>query len=62
MDYRIEVVTLPVSDVDASLAFYRSLGFSVDVDYHPRIGRSKVTGNARGYLTAIRDARAALAS
>ena len=34
----------------------------VDVDYHPRIGRSKVTGNARGYLTAVRDARAALAS
>ena len=34
----------------------------VDVDYHPRIGRSKVTGSARGYLTAIRDARAALAS
>jgi glycosyltransferase involved in cell wall biosynthesis len=34
----------------------------VDVDYHPRIGQSKVTGNARGYLTAIRDARAALAS
>jgi catechol 2,3-dioxygenase-like lactoylglutathione lyase family enzyme len=38
MDYRIEVVTLPVSDVDASLAFYRALGFGVDVDYHPRDG------------------------
>ena len=34
----------------------------VDVAYRPRIGRSKVTGNPRGYLTAIRDARAALAS
>jgi glycosyltransferase involved in cell wall biosynthesis len=34
----------------------------VDVGYHPRIGRSKVTGSPRGYLTAIRDARAALAS
>ncbi len=34
----------------------------VDVDYRPRLGRSKVTGNARGYLSAIRDARAALAS
>jgi glycosyltransferase involved in cell wall biosynthesis len=34
----------------------------VDVDYHPRIGRSKVTGSPRGYLTAIRDARTALAS
>lgn len=35
---------------------------AVDVDYRPRIGRSKVTGTARGYLTAIRDARAALAA
>ncbi|MEV6412357.1 VOC family protein [Kribbella sp. NPDC051718] len=38
MDYKLEVVTLPVSDVDASLAFYSSLGFAVDVDYHPRDG------------------------
>jgi catechol 2,3-dioxygenase-like lactoylglutathione lyase family enzyme len=38
MDYAIEVLTLPVSDVDTSLAFYASLGFSVDVDYHPRDG------------------------
>jgi glycosyltransferase involved in cell wall biosynthesis len=33
----------------------------LDVDYHPRIGASKVTGTARGYLTAIRDSQAALA-
>jgi catechol 2,3-dioxygenase-like lactoylglutathione lyase family enzyme len=38
MDYKIEVVTPPVRDVDASVAFYRSLGFTVDVDYHPRDG------------------------
>ncbi|MFI5694144.1 VOC family protein [Kribbella sp. NPDC051586] len=38
MDYSIQVLTLPVSDVDASLAFYKSLGFAVDVDYHPRDG------------------------
>jgi catechol 2,3-dioxygenase-like lactoylglutathione lyase family enzyme len=32
----IEVVTLPVADVDRSLAFYTSgLGFALDVDYHP---------------------------
>jgi catechol 2,3-dioxygenase-like lactoylglutathione lyase family enzyme len=36
MDYRIEVVTLPVSDVDAAKAFYADrLGFAVDVDYAP---------------------------
>lgn len=38
MDYLIEVLTLPVSDADASLAFYQALGFAVDVDYHPRDG------------------------
>lgn len=38
MDYSLEVLTVPVSDVDASLAFYKSLGFGVDVDYHPRDG------------------------
>ncbi|KQV07655.1 glycosyltransferase family 2 protein [Leifsonia sp. Root112D2] len=27
----------------------------IDVDYHPRIGRSKVTGTVRGTLTAVRD-------
>ncbi|MGN6609369.1 MAG: glycosyltransferase family 2 protein [Jatrophihabitans sp.] len=33
-----------------------------DVSYHPRRGSSKVTGTARGALTAVRDARRALAS
>ena len=34
----------------------------VDVDYLQRVGRSKVTGTARGYLQAVRDASAVLAS
>jgi catechol 2,3-dioxygenase-like lactoylglutathione lyase family enzyme len=38
MHYTIEVLTLPVRDVDASLAFYKAIGFAVDVDYHPRDG------------------------
>ena len=29
----------------------------IDVDYHPRIGRSKVTGTTRGALTAVLDMR-----
>jgi dTDP-L-rhamnose 4-epimerase len=33
----------------------------VPVDYHPRTGRSKVTGTARGTLRAIRDMRRVLA-
>jgi glycosyltransferase involved in cell wall biosynthesis len=33
-----------------------------DVDYHPRIGRSKVTGTLRGSLQAVRDMSAVLAT
>jgi len=36
MDYKLEVVTIPVSDVDKASAFYREkAGFALDVDYHP---------------------------
>ncbi|HSZ38977.1 MAG TPA: VOC family protein [Trebonia sp.] len=39
MEYKIEVVTVPVSDVDRALEFYtRQAGFAVDVDYHPADG------------------------
>jgi len=37
--YRIEVITIPVSDADKALDFYtRQAGFSLDVDYHPVSG------------------------
>ena len=36
MDYRLEVVVVPVSDVDRALAFYtQACAFNLDVDYHP---------------------------
>ncbi len=36
MEYQLEVVTLPVSDVDRAAAFYiDKAGFTLDVDYHP---------------------------
>jgi catechol 2,3-dioxygenase-like lactoylglutathione lyase family enzyme len=36
MDYRIEVITLAVSDVDRALRFYtEQAGFALDVDYRP---------------------------
>jgi catechol 2,3-dioxygenase-like lactoylglutathione lyase family enzyme len=39
MDYRIEVLTLPVADVDRALEFYtEQLGFALDVDYQPNDG------------------------
>lgn len=34
----------------------------VDVDYRERVGASKVTGTARGYMQAVRDMSAVLAS
>ncbi|MBO0728716.1 MAG: VOC family protein [Acidimicrobiaceae bacterium] len=36
MDYRLEVLTLPVTDVDRAATFYtEGAGFVLDVDYHP---------------------------
>jgi catechol 2,3-dioxygenase-like lactoylglutathione lyase family enzyme len=36
MSYKIELIILPVSDVDRALAFYaEQLGFTLDVDYRP---------------------------
>ena len=39
MDYQIQVVTVPVIDVDQAAAFYtHQAGFALDVDYHPADG------------------------
>jgi catechol 2,3-dioxygenase-like lactoylglutathione lyase family enzyme len=35
MGMAIEVLTLPVADVDGAKAFYGALGFELDVDYAP---------------------------
>jgi catechol 2,3-dioxygenase-like lactoylglutathione lyase family enzyme len=35
MDLTLEVVVLPVSDVDTSKAFYEKVGFNADVDTQP---------------------------
>ena len=36
MDYQIQVITVPVTDVDQAAAFYaQQAGFALDVDYHP---------------------------
>lgn len=34
MEYKLELVLLPVSDVDRAKAFYEGLGFNLDVDHH----------------------------
>lgn len=33
MDYKLELILLPVSDVDRAKAFYAALGFHLDVDH-----------------------------
>lgn len=33
MDFKLEVLVLPVSDVDRAKAFYESLGFRLDIDF-----------------------------
>lgn len=39
MDLKVEVITLPVADVDRAKEFYtRQAGFVLDVDYHPAEG------------------------
>jgi catechol 2,3-dioxygenase-like lactoylglutathione lyase family enzyme len=39
MNYQIQVVTVPVTDVDQSAAFYtQRVCFNLDVDYHPSSG------------------------
>jgi len=35
MDYKLEVMVLPVTDVDRAKAFYEQLGFQMDVDTQP---------------------------
>ena len=33
MDFKLEIVVLPVADVDRAKAFYESLGFRLDADF-----------------------------
>jgi len=35
MDMKLELIILPVSDVDRAKAFYERAGFALDVDHHP---------------------------
>jgi catechol 2,3-dioxygenase-like lactoylglutathione lyase family enzyme len=35
MDFKLEAIVLPVSDVDKSKAFYEKVGFNLDVDHQP---------------------------
>jgi catechol 2,3-dioxygenase-like lactoylglutathione lyase family enzyme len=48
MGYQIQVITVPVTDVDQAAAFYtQQAGFILDVDYHPAGGGSPAWGASR---------------
>jgi catechol 2,3-dioxygenase-like lactoylglutathione lyase family enzyme len=54
MDYRLEVIGLPVSDVDAAKAFYADkLGFNLDHDIEPGPGMRVVQLTPQGSPTSI---------
>ena len=64
MDYKIEVVTVPVTDVDRAAAFYtKKAGFTLNVDYHPvggfRVVQLTPPGSARAIYLAVTDIEAA---
>jgi catechol 2,3-dioxygenase-like lactoylglutathione lyase family enzyme len=53
MDLRLEVVVLPVADVDRAKAFYESLGFRLDADFPGDNGFRVVQLTPPGSPTAI---------
>ena len=53
MDMRIELVVVPVSDVDRAKAFYRTIGFREDVDYAAGEGFRVVQFTPPGSATSI---------
>jgi catechol 2,3-dioxygenase-like lactoylglutathione lyase family enzyme len=51
--YRIEVVTLPVADVDRAKAFYQQAGWNLDVDTKPAPGMRVVQFTPPGSEASI---------
>ena len=53
MDYRIEAITLPVSDVDRARDFYVQAGWNLDVDTEPAPGLRVVQLTPHGSSCSI---------
>ena len=54
MDYRLEVIGIPVSDVDASIEFYvERAGFALDHDVQPSPGMRVVQLTPTGSPTSV---------
>ena len=55
MDYLLQVITLPVRDVDQAAAFYtQRAGFTLDVDYHPAPGEKVTAGEPSGDIESVK--------
>ncbi|MEJ5943952.1 VOC family protein [Pseudokineococcus basanitobsidens] len=53
MDMKLELVPLPVADVDRAKAFYETVGFHVDVDVRPREGMRVVQLTPSGSACSV---------
>ncbi len=53
MEYRIEAITLPVSDVDRAKAFYERAGWHLDLDAEPAPGFRVVQFTPAGSACSI---------
>ena len=53
MDYRIEAITLPVSDCDRAKAFYQKAGWNLDLDTEPAPGFRIIQFTPRGSAASI---------
>ena len=53
MDMKLEVVVVPVSDVDRAKAFYEKLGFRLDIDFVADSGRRVVQFTPPGSQASI---------
>jgi catechol 2,3-dioxygenase-like lactoylglutathione lyase family enzyme len=52
-EFRLEVITLPVSDVDRAKKFYGGLGWRLDIDFEPGPGQRGVQMTPPGSTCSI---------
>ena len=53
MDMKLEVVVLPVADVDRAKAFYQALGWRLDADFSPEDGYRVVQVTPPGSASSV---------
>ena len=53
MEYKLEAIVVPVSDVERAKAFYEKLGFTLDVDHQPNEEFRVIQFTPRGSSASI---------